>query len=251
MGLFVQKECFKGCAMKSHAFRVTFVILVSAFLIGCNTSRYGLSYDQRLPLIKKVAIVPLNIGVSSLHTGGVSEPRPDLTAEVGPRLLSELQRLITRKGYQTAIVQNPLTKPATPKSPQQSHALAAAVEQSIVTHHYVHGKSLVFDYSLGEVVQELQGRASDVILCVNLTALVPTKGRQGLMVTAAVVSALTGVKIHIKTNEAALTLMLIDRQTGDVLWYNRNIRETNVRKKRALRNLVKRTGAFLLKPKKK
>ena len=57
-----------------------FVIgLVASSLFGCsNPSRYGVTYDERLPTIKRVAVYPASINVVSLHTGGVPEPRPDL-----------------------------------------------------------------------------------------------------------------------------------------------------------------------------
>jgi predicted small secreted protein len=52
------------------------LIMVAAcgpVITGCNTSRYGRGYDQQLPRICHVAVLPM-VEVSALHTGGLPEP---------------------------------------------------------------------------------------------------------------------------------------------------------------------------------
>lgn len=237
--------------MPPHRFPPLILVGVLAIVTGCNTSRYGARYDECLPQIKAVAVVPLEIQVLSLHTGGAQEPRPDITAEVHARLLEELQKLVTKREYSASVYSRGTDEQAEPEAIPQAVALARAVGEAIATHHYVHGRERVFDHGLGECITELADQPSDAILMVNLAAFVPTAGRTGLAVTAVVIGVVAGVYVHVPTSGAALTLMLVDSRSGDVLWYNQAAGEVDVRSKSGLRRLVKRAAAYLLKPRKK
>lgn len=227
------------------------VLLVVAlgFVLGCNTSRYGLTYEERLPDLRTVAVSPVCVEVHSLHTGGVLEPRPDITSDVRPRLVGELKQMIQDRGCVGIAEDFSSSDPDVSAHVAQSTALLQAVEESIITHHYTYGRSTVFDYEIGKALADLAPAEADAVLCVSLFGVVPTKGREGLMVTAVVLGVLTGIHIHVKTNEAVLSLMLVDARNGEVLWYNRAILAADVRKERPLEKLVERTGKFLLKPK--
>ena len=104
---------------------------------------------------------------------------------------------------------------------------------------------------VGDTVAQIHATPSDVVLTVYLQASVPTSGRQALKATAMVVRVITGIPIHISTSQAEIRLMLIDAETGTVLWYDRYLTETDVRKDRSLRRLVKRITKYLLEPRKK
>ncbi len=69
-------------------------VLLLAAGFGCNTSRYGINHDQRLPGCRRIAIVPLDVQVLSWHAGGGFEAEPDLVDEVRPRLLEEIGKIV-------------------------------------------------------------------------------------------------------------------------------------------------------------
>jgi len=105
---------------------------------------------------------------------------------------------------------------------------------------------------MATAVRDLVPDASaDAVLCVSLVGAVPTGGRVGLKVAAFIVGGLVGAQTLVQLDEAQLTMVLIDRSTGEVLWYNEKTKGTDVRSKRGLRSLVRDVGRYLLKPRKR
>ena len=237
--------------MSRFAIRIVAAIVGLSFVFGCNTSRYGISYDNRLPQLKRIEFCPLGIEVHSLHSGGALEARPDLVEPARDGVLAALKNVLGEKGFETQISASAVEGLVSDESAPQAFALASAVQEAILTHHYEHGKARVIDYHLGDAVRALGADDSDAVLGVYLRAVVPTGSRQGLAVTAVVIGVITGIHFHVKTNEAALVLMLIDRESGEVLWFNWRVEETDVRSERGLRKLVERTSKFLLEPRKR
>ncbi len=226
----------------------TLLLILGAATAGCNYSRYGIRHDQRLPSIKTVEICPIAISVSSLHAGGDLEARPDITSLVLPKILQEMQKIVSEKGCQVAAREHPVTTSAPDGTPNQSYALLIAVQEAIFIHHYQYGKSRMFDHSLAEAADGLHGRSCDAVLCITVSAAVPTESRTALAVTGIVVGALTGVTIVVPTQSLDVQLTLVDAETGDVLWFNRFIDNADVRSERGLRRSLERASRYLLKP---
>lgn len=230
---------------------LAFCLVLPIACFGCNTSRYGVTYDQRLPGIRHVHILPTHVQFQSIHAGGMLEARPDLTKEVRLRLLIEIQRVTQKKNVIVTLADWEEAYTIEVQAIPQSLALLNAIEQSILTHHYHYGKKRVFDHTIAEPVKELPLDSGDAILLVRLVATVPTAGRVGLAVTAAIVGGLTGANVYVQTHYAELALMLVDAETGDVLWYNIVVNQADARNERVLRNLVKKAGHYMLEPRKK
>jgi len=222
--------------------------------LGCNTSRYGVTHDQRLPQIKRVAIVPMGVGIFSWHAGGDKELRVDYTTQVRPGVLADTEALVRKKGFEPVIVDPGLPElPASqPVLPAVGVALGIAVRDAIHTHHYQYGKALFFDHGIGRQATEsiAADQQADAVLVVGLTAAVPTGSRIALKITALVVGGLLGAHNFVQTNESFMTMMLVDARTGEVLWYNEDLRKSDPRSHSQLRDQVKSTGAYLLKPRK-
>ena len=127
-------------------------------------------------------------------------------------------------------------------------ALLAAVSESIVTHHYLYGKERIIDYATGDASNVLGGEDVDALLCVDVQGVVPTTGRQILQGTAMVMGALTGIHIRVPTKEATVALMIVDRKTGEVLWFNAAMKEIKVSDEHDFRSLCKDACKYLLKP---
>lgn len=225
------------------------IMLISALLVcGCNTARYGCRHDELLPTIHSVEIRPVDIKVVSLHAGGMTEDRPDILREVWPRLMQEFNTTVSKKQVRVYISNENLNESKLADELSEAEALFRAVCAAITTHHYLYGESRMIDYSLGEAIGRLQDHNCDAVLLVSLQAAVPTGGRVGLAVTAALVQVATGIQFNVSTNEALLELMLVHAQTGEVLWYNRLWEQTDVRSKSGLKGLVKDACDYLLKP---
>ena len=230
------------------------LILAAAVLcpaVGCNNSRYGLNHDRRMPGIQRVGVIAPSVKVYSLHTGGVQEERPDLEPMIQQRAVAAIQEQVSRckreSVPQDATVAK--TQPADYASAGQL-ALLAAVSESIVTHHYLHGKERTIDYTTGDAPKVLGGNDVDALLCVDVQGTVPTGGRKFLKGTAVVMGVLTGVHIHVPTKQATVALMLVDRRTGEVLWFNAAMKEIKVSDEHDFRDLCKDACKYLFKPSK-
>lgn len=70
--------------------RAAAVVVAAVLTVGCNHSRYGVRYDQRLPQLQRIAVVSTGVQVNSLHSGGVLEPRPDLVPGVRDQVLDAI-----------------------------------------------------------------------------------------------------------------------------------------------------------------
>ncbi len=226
----------------------TLLLMLSSATLGCNYSRYGIRHDQRLPSIKTVEICPIAISVSSLHAGGDQEARPDITSQVIPKILEEMQKLVSEKGFQVAAREHPVATSAPAGTPNQSYALLIAVQEAIFVHHYQYGKTQMFDHSLADAADGLHGRSCDAVLCITVSAAVPTESRKALAVTGIVVGVLTGVTVVVPTHILDVQLTLVHAETGDVLWFNRFINNADVRSEHGLRRSLEQASSYLLKP---
>lgn len=225
-------------------------VIACLVLAGCNTSRYGISYDRCLPRIKTVAVVPAAIEVMARHTGGVMESRPDLEPDVRARILAEVRGVLAERGAEPQVV-SVMTESGSEGNAAADLALLNAVQDAIVTHHYQVGGEDTFEYPTGEGVKSLLGeRDADAVLMIYLTGVVPTTGRKILKGTAMAVSMVTGIGIQVSTDEAMIALMLVDAETGDVLWFNWHRAKADVQSERQLRKVVEKASAYLLEPRK-
>ena len=230
---------------------ISCLALVTILGACSNNSRYGTTYDRRLFQIQRVDIHPLNVDILTWHAGGNLEDRPDFEAEIEPKLLQEIANVIQERNRSAGSVSSSDQEESAVAPVGQSLALAHAIEQSIIVHHYRHGKDRIFDYTIGDTVQELPWAGGDAMLLVRFIGVVPTADRVGLAVTSAIVGGLTGSVVAVPTRHAELTLMLVDAGTGDVLWYNTVARGIDVQNGRSLHNLVKDAMKYMLEPRKK
>jgi hypothetical protein len=228
-------------------FKVAAIGLVVS-IAGCNTSRYGRGYDQNLPQIRHVAVVPI-VEVTALHTGGVPEPRPDLVPQVRERALDIVEQIVRKQGRGADEAALPAADTPAGEDAAPRLALVQAVAQSVVTHHYQYGKDVILDYSAGDAGAALADEDADAVLYVYLNGIVPTGGRKALQ-AAIVVGVLTGVHAHVQTYVATVVLLLADRESGEVLWFNQYAAETSVVNEKTLRQFMERACNYLLKPRK-
>jgi hypothetical protein len=219
--------------------------------VGCNNSRYGIHYDQRLPELKRIAVAPASIQVFSLHAGGLKELRPDMERPARDQALDSAACELSKRHVDTFIIRQPTSAPTIPTTGTGPHALVNAVHDSILIHHYRFGNERMLDYSVGNSAQSiLAGQQADAVLWVYLIGVVPTGGREALKATAIVVGVLTGLPMRVSTNDAVIMLMLVDSRTGDVLWFNQAKASKAVRQHHAIKRLMESASKYLLKPRK-
>jgi hypothetical protein len=68
--------------------------------------------------------------------------------------------------------------------------------------------------------------------------------------TKIAVGVLTGIHAHVQTYVATVALLLADRESGEVLWFNQYAAETSVVSEKTLRRFLERACNYLLKPRK-
>lgn len=232
--------------------RLGILLTVAAALVlltGCNNSRYGAHHDQRLPEIKRLAILVPNVKVLSLHTGGVAEERPDLAPELQARTAAAIAEEVRRCKREAVAVEPPVasTQPEA-GAPAARLALVNAVGESIVTHHYLVGKQRTIDYTTGDAAGVLAKGEVDALLCIGVQGTVPTGGREFLKGTAMAVGFITGIHVKVPTKQATITVMLLDGKTGEVLWFNTAGKEIKVTDEDDYRKLCKHVCKYLLEP---
>ena len=241
-----KKQRLKPQRTPIHVFMI--LVTTGTAVGGCNHSRYGITYDERLPGIKRVAVLPAKVEVYSRHTGGALEPRKDLEPGVLERTMATVEEILVERGYEPVVLPAPEVDDRNDTAVAQRLALLAAIEEGIVTHHYQHGKAILLDYNTGDSAAVLAGESADAVLCIHLRGIVPTSGREALMATAVVIGVLTGINIAVATNEAVMTLLLFDADTGEVLWFNLEHSQAHVGGEHRLRRFVQGACRYLLKP---
>lgn len=244
---------YRGWSVSDRTLRSSIPLLVLLLALGCNTSRYGMSYDERLPQIRRVAVLPAGVEVVSRHTGGMLEPRADLEPEVAETATRLVAEVVSAREVEPIPAARPeLADDEESQDLSRRMALMSAINESILTHHYRVGNKVMIDYPAGDASEVLCGEEADAVLCIYLNGIVPTKGRKVLRTTAKVIGFLTGIRINVSADEAVLVLVLLDRKTGEVLWFNQSTGgKTNVQEERELKSLVKKCGRYLLKPRDK
>lgn len=236
---------------KRRGIRVLSATAILMLAAGCNHSRYGVHHDQRLPEIKRVGVIVPSVKVYSLHTGGVSEQRPDLEPDVQSRTMALVEKEVQRCGREAVRVKIPATssQPSTDAAVGRM-ALINAVSEAIVTHHYLYGKERTIDYVTGDAPAVLGSGSLDALLCVGVSGTVPTSGRNFLKGTAIAVGIVTGIHIKVPTKQATVAAMLLDNRTGEVLWFNAAMKEIKVTDEGDYRRLCEKACKYLLKPSK-
>lgn len=164
--------------------------------------------------------MPVDIELSALTAGGVSEVRADWTATAKELVSQELRR-------QLAQHHDTLLEYAEPQNTEEAQQdiqiikLHGVVGKTILVNSLVPARVLPtkrdsFDWSLGEEVSSLRKTfGADYGLFVYIRDSYATAGRKALIVT----SALFGVGVSGGTQIGFATL--VDLRDGSVVWFNR------------------------------
>ena len=167
------------------------------------------------PRIKTVAVLPLDVEVAELSTGGMTEKRDDWTAQVTTNLEDAVERLTS-------------FRPARGAADRYPEALAAELDdirtlyRAITANQFIHGfyGPPILDsvrgplrYELGAMDALLDAAGADAALVVFVRDEYSTGGRKAV----AILGALAGIPV--RTGVTVSSAALVHRD-GTLLWMN-------------------------------
>jgi hypothetical protein len=203
-----------------------FVFLTSILLLGCAQTavKQRADYHETRQSVS-VLLMPVDIELSALTAGGVSEVRADWT-ETAKSLVSEaLTRQLAQHGDKLLAYEEP-ADPAEFQQDTQLIKLHGVVGKTIFIYDLLPAampptRQGSFDWSLGSEVSRLrEASGADYGLFVYIRDSYATAGRKALIVT----SALFGVGVAGGSQIGFCTL--VDLRDGNIVWFNRIAKQT-------------------------
>jgi len=203
--------------------RLILVALGALAISGCATQGHQqITALKRADGAPRILLMPLNVELYELSTGGMPEPKADWTEQANRYVTAALRaekaaRQIKMIDYTEANIAADRRDDAT-----RLVKLHGVVGQSILIHQY--GETLPtkqgrFEWSLGPQASTLkEAFGADYALFVYIRDSYSSAGR----VVAQIAAALLGVGIQGGTQIGFLSL--VDLETGDVVWFNRLLR---------------------------
>lgn len=203
---------------------ISWVILAVA-LTGCVTTSQKIRPDLCLRAgTQKILLMPMDIELSTLTTGGMLEPNAEWTQIAEEHVQKSIDGKFARKDIDILLHEDLLagqTDAEFQKVNTQLIKLHEAVGLSILLHKYVPNLALPnkkgkFDWSLGPQTKLLKEKyGTDYALFVYLRDSYCTAGRVAFIAVAAVLGV--GVPGGQQTGFASL----VDLNTGEIVWFNR------------------------------
>ena len=187
--------------------------LIAGLLSGCSTPTHRVTPDApvRTSTLRKIVILPLDVEVSELSAGGMTEKRDDWTRAVTDNLNTALSRL--GEGRFT-----PLTATVSEAELQDIQALFRSVSINQILHRF-YGPPLLdsvhktLDYRLGSLDAVLEPAGADAALVLFVRDDYATSGRKAV----AVVGILAGLPVRAGVTISSAALVARD---GSILWMN-------------------------------
>jgi hypothetical protein len=217
---------------------VLFTLL--SMVVGCASNIRVAERTDAGAGTDRVLLISPDVSLSEMTAGGLNEPRADWTAAARLHLSDALAEHL--QDHQDVLVsyREPINDPVALHAHEQLVKLHEAVGRAILIHHYswpfkLPTKENKLDYSLGDGVKVLaEGYDCRYGLFVYLRDSYATAGRIAAMVTAV---ALGSSGMHLGTQVGFASL--IDLETGEVIWFNRLLRQTgDLRTKSSARETV-------------
>ena len=197
------------------------LIFIIVCLCGCaSLVKTSPTYHANIKHFKTIAVMPPDIEVYKLTAGGVRELM-DEWSQVSQKYFQEgLQKhLASRFGVEIKFIKKDWLEENYPKIWRTNKALYYAVSNSALLHAYpgdstFPAKAKKFDYTFGPEIQPLsQAVGADAILFIYG---IDHEATAGWVLMSVLEQALLGVYTIVPS---AMTLALVNGQTGDVEWY--------------------------------
>lgn len=225
------KQLFKGVVMK----RAIGICCLVFFITGCasfNYTKQSVNYQERIPKVKKIAVMPIDFKMFRVNTGGTTEEIDEWTQKVKANIKQSLQKSLGTNQIEVKFVDETTLKNEHYDLWFSQKGLFEAVATSALNHAYpgynaFEDKIKNFDYTLGVEVEELSKVVdADALLFIQGFDTIRSTGRFWMEVFQA---AVVGVYYTYYSN---LKMGLVDGKTGDLLWFKFN----NILQERDYRN---------------
>jgi hypothetical protein len=203
--------------------KILSLLLVGLLFTGCAvapTFRAHPQLDEKIRTTKTVMMIHPKVDVYQITAGGVKEKMDEWSSEARKNVITAIEEEL---GGRLGIVFKTLSEDSLPMEVEsnfeQTRALFDAIDKSIIIHTYglpanrFPEKIKDFDYSLGPEVKGLAEQA-DALLLISCVDHISTEGRKALMFTAAILG------VYIQGGITAVSVALVDANSGSVLWYN-------------------------------
>lgn len=204
-------------------------LLASILITGCATTppfRAHPQLDEKRRTIKKVIVMPPKVDVYQLTAGGVKEKIDQWTTEAPKNIMAAIENELTgKRGCVFKFFSDFSRSEEEASNLEDTQALFDAVNASVLVHTYGPPDQLFsekitnFDYSLGSEVKGLAEQA-DALLFVRGVDHISTGGRKTLQAVSMVLYALLGVAVVPQGGVTAVSIALVDADTGSILWYS-------------------------------
>ncbi len=218
------------------------------FLTGCATTiQKSSSFDESIPKIHTIAVLPVDVEVYRLTAGGVRELMDQWSDEAKKLIQDSLQKNFAKQyGFDMKFVEEDWLKTNHRDLWYQNRALYNTVAVSAMAHSYPGDNAFKtkiknFDYTLGSDVGELAAYcSSDALLFIYGFDHEATAGRQVVAFWNLALSVAIGTPM-LTPNPTLLVIGLVDAKTGDLLWFKTTPQssEYNYRNPKEMDNLIK------------
>jgi hypothetical protein len=228
--------------------RSTWLVLVlvafgGAACIAPPPYRQQADFEQRFEAVRTITLVPPKIAVYKMSAGDMEEEVQEWSdaahAHVIDAVKAEVQELgrayVPFAGGARPFVDQRLDAASAAPAPGEARERTAAEDSwllfeaanlAILRHTYdplntFPTRMKDFDYTLGPEAASLLGDTeADAFLLVVATDHIPTRERQALVAAGLAMGAMKGGYAGPGMTPARLTLALVERRTGDILWFN-------------------------------
>jgi len=203
------------------------ILLAALLLVGCQTFpkhkvHYTLLEKKAAELPNDVLLMPLDIRVKEMSSGGLEEEVPEWTIQALAHMQAELDGNASNRGNLN-IIQLPAVTKEQQALIEQHTALYQTVAFSALwfTQNPLPAwqhKAKKFDYTLGSGLSFLaEQTGADTALFVSGEDVISSSGRKATMVFAAAFG------VAIPLGRTVVISSLVDLRTGDILWLNYDI----------------------------
>lgn len=204
-------------------FRFLPFLLVSIFLIGCNTRTHQLTttLDRSAGQQPSIVLMPLDVELSSMGAGGQLELRADWTEAANALLLEALRAEKQKRNVRIVVFDEAVSEDGQKDAIHQLIKLHGALGNSIILHQYQPGQELPskagsFEWSLGPHAKLLKETyKADYALFVWVRDSYTSGGR-----AVAIFLAAAAFGVALPGGQQLGFASLVELETGNVVWFN-------------------------------
>jgi len=228
------------------------LLIVIGFLVtacGGTVTRYKIHHslvDHNRSLPKKIIVLPADVSVYQLSTGGVSE-EVNKWSKIATKNVHQVIEQFAVNSKKFRVISLPKLNKKEQRKVDEHVALYNIVGHmglSYFSGPWKHKRSK-FDYTIGPGLKFLAEKTgADAAMLVVGVDYVSTKGRKAAAVGLLLAGVLLGQGAHVRLGYSKLIVGIVDLKTGNLLWIKRgHDKVRTLRKKKHVDFIVKNVMA--------